>query len=44
VITEAGNDPRVAGLVYITRWLAPPEAEWASGAILDLNGASYLRT
>jgi NAD(P)-dependent dehydrogenase (short-subunit alcohol dehydrogenase family) len=25
-------------------WLASPEAEWASGAVLDLNGASYLRT
>src|SRR5919199_1831831 len=25
-------------------WLASPEAEWASGAILDLNGASCLRT
>jgi 3-oxoacyl-[acyl-carrier protein] reductase len=25
-------------------WLAGDEAEWASGAILDLNGASYLRT
>ncbi|MFJ8079012.1 SDR family NAD(P)-dependent oxidoreductase [Streptomyces sp. NPDC096205] len=25
-------------------WLASPEAEWSSGAILDLNGASYLRT
>jgi NAD(P)-dependent dehydrogenase (short-subunit alcohol dehydrogenase family) len=24
-------------------YLASPEAEWASGAILDLNGASYLR-
>jgi len=24
-------------------WLASAEAEWASGAILDLNGASYLR-
>ena len=24
-------------------WLASPEAQWASGAILDLNGASYLR-
>lgn len=24
-------------------WLASPRAEWASGAILDLNGASYLR-
>ena len=25
-------------------WLASAEAEWASGAIVDLNGASYLRT
>ncbi len=25
-------------------WLASPAALWASGAILDLNGASYLRT
>lgn len=25
-------------------WLASPEAEWPSGAVLDLNGASYLRT
>jgi len=25
-------------------YLASPEALWASGAILDLNGASYLRT
>jgi 3-oxoacyl-[acyl-carrier protein] reductase len=25
-------------------FLASPEASWASGAILDLNGASYLRT
>jgi 3-oxoacyl-[acyl-carrier protein] reductase len=24
-------------------WLASPEAEWASGAVVDLNGASYLR-
>jgi NAD(P)-dependent dehydrogenase (short-subunit alcohol dehydrogenase family) len=24
-------------------WLASPAAEWASGAVLDLNGASYLR-
>lgn len=24
-------------------WLASADAEWASGAILDLNGASYLR-
>ncbi|WP_069811673.1 SDR family NAD(P)-dependent oxidoreductase [Streptomyces sp. TP-A0874] len=25
-------------------WLASPEAEWSSGTVLDLNGASYLRT
>ncbi|MGW4645560.1 SDR family NAD(P)-dependent oxidoreductase [Kitasatospora sp. NPDC004289] len=25
-------------------WLASPAAEWSSGTILDLNGASYLRT
>ncbi len=25
-------------------YLASAEAEWASGAMLDLNGASYLRT
>jgi 3-oxoacyl-[acyl-carrier protein] reductase len=25
-------------------WLASGEAEWASGTIVDLNGASYLRT
>jgi 3-oxoacyl-[acyl-carrier protein] reductase len=25
-------------------YLASPQAEWASGAILDLNGASYLRS
>jgi NAD(P)-dependent dehydrogenase (short-subunit alcohol dehydrogenase family) len=29
-----------AAIVY----LASVEAEWASGAVLDLNGASYLRT
>jgi 3-oxoacyl-[acyl-carrier protein] reductase len=31
----------IASAVY---WLASPEAEWASGTIIDLNGASYLRT
>ncbi len=25
-------------------WLSSPEAQWASGTVLDLNGASYLRT
>jgi NAD(P)-dependent dehydrogenase (short-subunit alcohol dehydrogenase family) len=24
-------------------WLATPEATWASGTIIDLNGASHLR-
>jgi NAD(P)-dependent dehydrogenase (short-subunit alcohol dehydrogenase family) len=31
----------IAGAVL---WLASPGAEWASGTVLDLNGASYLRT
>jgi NAD(P)-dependent dehydrogenase (short-subunit alcohol dehydrogenase family) len=30
----------VAAAVY---WLASPEAGWSSGAVLDFNGASYLR-
>jgi NAD(P)-dependent dehydrogenase (short-subunit alcohol dehydrogenase family) len=30
----------IAAAVY---WLASPKAEWAAGAIIDLNGASYLR-
>ncbi|HKT02148.1 MAG TPA: SDR family oxidoreductase, partial [Rugosimonospora sp.] len=25
-------------------WLASPQAEWATGTVVDLNGASYLRT
>ena len=32
-------DEVAAAVVY----LASPEAEWVSGAVLDLNGASYLR-
>jgi len=38
---------RVAEAVEIAAavlYLASPQAEWASGAILDLNGASYLRS
>jgi NAD(P)-dependent dehydrogenase (short-subunit alcohol dehydrogenase family) len=31
----------VAAAVF---YLASAQAEWASGAILDLNGASYLRS
>jgi 3-oxoacyl-[acyl-carrier protein] reductase len=36
----ARPDEIAAAVLY----LASPQAEWASGAILDLNGASYLRT
>ena len=36
----AEADEIAAAVVY----LASPQAEWASGAILDLNGASYLRS
>jgi 3-oxoacyl-[acyl-carrier protein] reductase len=32
-----------AEIAAAVRYLASPEAEWASGAVLDLNGASYLR-
>ena len=37
---------RVATAVEVAAaviYLASPEAEWSSGAVLDLNGASYLR-
>jgi 3-oxoacyl-[acyl-carrier protein] reductase len=36
----ARADEIAAAVLY----LASPQAEWATGAILDLNGASYLRT
>ncbi len=36
----ARPDEIAAAVVF----LASPEAEWASGSILDLNGASYLRS
>lgn len=36
----ARPDEIAAAVLY----LASPEAEWASGGILDLNGASYLRS
>jgi len=32
-----------AEIAAAVRYLASPEAEWASGAVLDLNGASYFR-
>lgn len=37
---RVGRPEEVAAAVL---WLASAEAEWASGAVLDLNGASYLR-
>ncbi|MGW7309460.1 SDR family NAD(P)-dependent oxidoreductase [Streptomyces sp. NPDC054835] len=38
---RVGTTEEIAAAV---RWLASPEAQWASGTVLDLNGASYLRT
>lgn len=38
---RVGTAEEVAAAVH---FLASPEAEWASGTILDLNGASHLRT
>jgi NAD(P)-dependent dehydrogenase (short-subunit alcohol dehydrogenase family) len=38
---RVGRPEEVAAAVH---WLASPEAEWASGTIVDLNGASYLRS
>lgn len=37
---RVGSPAEVAAAVV---YLASPQAQWASGAILDLNGASYLR-
>lgn len=37
---RVGTPEEVAEAVV---WLASPAAEWASGTIVDLNGASYLR-
>jgi 3-oxoacyl-[acyl-carrier protein] reductase len=39
-----GRVARPAEIASAVLYLASPEAEWATGAILDLNGASYLRT
>jgi NAD(P)-dependent dehydrogenase (short-subunit alcohol dehydrogenase family) len=39
-----GRVASAAEIAAAVLYLASPEAEWASGAILDLNGASYLRT
>lgn len=38
---RVGTPEEVAAAVL---WLASPEAIWASGTVLDVNGASYLRT
>jgi 3-oxoacyl-[acyl-carrier protein] reductase len=38
-----GRVARPEEVAAAVHWLASPEAEWASGAVLDLNGASYLR-
>ncbi|MFF0097868.1 SDR family NAD(P)-dependent oxidoreductase [Micromonospora sp. NPDC005257] len=38
---RVGEPDEIAAAVF---YLASEKAEWASGAVLDLNGASYLRT
>lgn len=39
-----GRVARPEEIAEAVRWLASPGAQWASGTIVDLNGASYLRT
>ncbi len=39
-----GRVATAAEIAAAVLYLASPAAEWASGAILDLNGASYLRS
>jgi len=38
-----GRVAQPAEIAAAVVYLASPQAEWASGAVLDLNGASYLR-
>lgn len=38
-----GRVARPEEIAAAVRYLASPEAEWAAGAVVDLNGASYLR-
>jgi 3-oxoacyl-[acyl-carrier protein] reductase len=38
-----GRVAEPAEVAAAVAWLASPQALWASGAIIDLNGASYLR-
>ncbi|MER6395552.1 SDR family oxidoreductase [Kitasatospora sp. NPDC001603] len=39
-----GRVATAAEVAAAVLWLASPAAEWSSGTILDLNGASHLRT
>ncbi|WP_030248921.1 SDR family NAD(P)-dependent oxidoreductase [Streptomyces violens] len=39
-----GRVAEPAEIAAAVRWLASPEAQWSSGTVLDVNGASYLRT
>ena len=39
-----GRVARADEIAAAVLYLASPQAEWSSGAILDLNGASYLRS
>ncbi len=39
-----GRVARADEIAAAVTYLASPQAEWASGTILDLNGASYLRS
>jgi 3-oxoacyl-[acyl-carrier protein] reductase len=39
-----GRVARPGEIAAAVVYLASPEAEWASGSVIDLNGASYLRT
>jgi NAD(P)-dependent dehydrogenase (short-subunit alcohol dehydrogenase family) len=39
-----GRVAQPAEIAEAVRWLASPGAEWTSGTVIDLNGASYLRT
>ena len=39
-----GRVARPEEVAAAVHWLASPLAEWASGTIIDLNGASYLRS
>ena len=38
-----GRVAEPAEVASAVAWLASPRALWASGAVIDLNGASYLR-